>query len=277
MKGVIVAAGYGTRFLPVTKTIPKEMLPLINIPSIDFIIEEFIKSGIKDIIIITSRRKKVLEDYLDREVELESVFTSQGAEAKLAKIKPFDANFTFVRQREMRGTGHAMLQVRPFIGNEPFIVAYPDDIVFSEKPLTLQLIETYTKTGCSVLATIHDPPNINRYGVLDLQDDNLHVKSLVEKPDAGKEPSKEASIGRYLYTPELLDLLAEGWKKHTSGEYYPTDALQKLMDQNKIVYKRLDGRRLDTGEPGGYLRALIAYAKEVPEYRKILEEELAGE
>ena len=164
MKGLIIAAGYGTRFFPVTKTIPKEMLPLINKPSMDFIIDEFISSGIKDILIITSRRKKTLEDYFDREVELESILTKQGADEKLSIITPPDANIFFVRQKEMNGTGHALLLARPFIGNEPFVVAYPDDIIFSKKPLAKQLIEKYEETGCCVLSTLHNPPDINRHG-----------------------------------------------------------------------------------------------------------------
>ena len=182
MKGIIVAAGYGTRFLPVTKTIPKEMLPLINKPSISFIIEEFIQSGIKDIIIISSRRKKVLEDFFDREIELESVFKKEGATAKLESITPGDARFAFIRQMEMMGTGHALLQAAPLIGDEPVVVAYPDDIHMGDKPLSAQLIDCYKETGCSVLATIHNPPNLERYGVLDLAEDKLHVKGMIEKP-----------------------------------------------------------------------------------------------
>ncbi|MQY76701.1 MAG: NTP transferase domain-containing protein [Spirochaeta sp.] len=166
MKGVILAAGYGTRFLPVTKTIPKEMLPLIMKPAIDFIIEEFLASGIEDILVITSRRKKALEDYLDREMELEYIFEKEKARNKLKNISPPEARFYFIRQQEMLGTGHALMLARPFIGNEPFIVAYPDDLLLGRKPLAVQLIETYEQTGCTVLATIYDPPNIERYGTI---------------------------------------------------------------------------------------------------------------
>lgn len=275
MKGIIVAAGYGTRFLPVTKTIPKEMLPLINKPSISFIIEEFINSGIKDIIVISSRRKKVLEDFFDREVELESVFRKEGADAKLQSIAPGDARFSFIRQMEMMGTGHALLQAAPLIGDEPVVVAYPDDIHMGEKPLTSQLIDSYKKTGCSVMATIHNPPHLERYGVLELADDCLHVKGMIEKPPVGTEPSKEVSIGRYLYTPEFFKYLEEGWEKHTGGEYYHLYALQKLMDQGKVVYKETEGERLDTGEPSGFLRATLRYAMEDPELKAIIKEEAA--
>ena len=166
MKGVILAAGYGTRFLPVTKTIPKEMLPLMNKPSIAFIVEEFLRSGIYEILLITSRRKKVMEDYLDREMELEYVFDKEGAAEKLQKIAPYKAKVYFVRQQEMLGTGHALLQAKSLLKEEPFVVAYPDDLHFGDPPLTKQLIDSYHETGCSVLATLYDPPEINRYGVL---------------------------------------------------------------------------------------------------------------
>ncbi len=273
MKGIIVAAGYGTRFLPVTKTIPKEMLPLINKPSISFIIEEFIESGIKDIIVISSRRKKVLEDFFDREMEMEGIFRREGAESKLDSIKPHDARFAFIRQTEMMGTGHALLQAAPLIGDEPVIVAYPDDIHMGEKPLSGQLIESYKETGCSVLATIHNPPHLERYGVLDLAEDRKHVKGIIEKPPVGQAPSKEVSIGRYLYTPEFFQYLQEGWEKHTGGEYYHIYALTKLMDQGKVVFKETEGERLDTGEPAGFLRATLRYAAKDPELLEIIREE----
>ena len=140
MKGVIVAAGYGTRFLPATKTIAKEMIPLIDKPSLAFIVEEFIDSGIEDILIISSRRKKSMEDYLDRETELEELFRREGKNEQLKKIEPYPANFSFIRQKEMRGTGHALLQVKPWLQGEPAVVAYPDDLHFGEVPLTEQLI-----------------------------------------------------------------------------------------------------------------------------------------
>jgi len=270
MKGIIVAAGYGTRFLPVTKTIPKEMLPLLTKPSISFIVEEFVASGIREILIISSRRKKALEDYFDREMELEGVFQAESAKDKLEAINPLGANFYFVRQQEMKGTGHALLLAKTFVGEDPCVVAYPDDLVLGPKPLAAQLIETYRETGCSVLATIHDPPNLNRYGVLDLGEDKLHVKGIIEKPAPGKEPSKEASLGRYLYTPDFFRELSEGWEKHDKGEYYHTYALGKLMDKGKVVYRQAEGLRLDTGAPEGYLEAIIAYAASDPKYRDLL-------
>lgn len=274
MKGIIVAAGYGTRFLPATKTIPKEMLPLIDKPSVAFIVEEFLASGITEILIISSRRKKALEDFFDREIELESVFQRGQSDSKLEKIRPYKAKIYFVRQQEMLGTGHALLQAKSLLAGEPFVVAYPDDLHFGPTPLTKQLIDLFTETGCCVLSTVHDPPDLSRYGVLRLAEDNLHVLDIVEKPDPGAEPSREASIGRYLYTPELFRLLEEGWELHRGGEYYHTYALRQLMKQQKVVFRPLEGERLDTGSPEGYLEAIIRYAASQERYRGVLERAL---
>ena len=270
MKGVIVAAGYGTRFLPATKTIPKEMLPLIDRPAIDFIIDEFSAAGITEILIISSRRKKSLEDYFDREVELEAVFKSEGSSAKLEKIKPADMKVFITRQQEMRGTGHALLAARPFCDNEPFIVAYPDDLHFGDVPLAKQLVKAYERTGCSIMSTLHNPPNLERYGVLALAKDGLHVTDIVEKPAPGKAPSKEASIGRYLFTPDIFEHLEKGWQKHLASseaekEYYHVYALKQLMDAERVIYHPIEGERLDTGAPAGYLRAVLKYASRDPE------------
>ena len=273
MKGIIVAAGYGTRFLPVTKTVPKEMLPLINIPSISFIVNEFVASGIEDIIIISSRRKKVLEDFFDRETELEGVFAAEGKKDRLASIAPAEnVRFAFVRQQRMQGTGHALLQVRNLVRDEACVVAYPDDLHIGETPLTAQLIAAWKETGCSVMASLHEEGDVSRYGVLDIASDGRHVKGIVEKPARGTEPSKEVSIGRYLYAPEFFDYLQEGWERHQGGEYYHIYALNKLMDAGKVVYQRLSGTRLDTGEPEGYLDAILRYADTVPAYRKVLDD-----
>ena len=277
MKGVIIAAGYGKRFLPATKTVPKEMLPLIDRPAIDFIIDEFIKSGIKEILIITSRRKKALDDYFDREAELEAVFEKEGAGDKLEAIKPPDAEIVFARQKEMKGTGHALLLAKFFTGSTPFIAAYPDDLHKGEVPLAAQLIEKYRETGCSVLSSLYNPPYLERYGILDLYEDRKHVRDIVEKPAPGTEPGKEASIGRYLFTPEIFGYLEEGWKKHSEkenkGEYFHVYALKKLMDRKKVVYKSIEGERLDTGTPEGFLRAIIKYAESRPDLLSVLKEE----
>lgn len=271
MKGVIVAAGYGTRFLPVTKTVPKEMLPVGVKPSIAYIVEEFIASGITEIAIISSRRKKCLEDYFDREVELEEIFRREGKADKLALIEPPKADIFFIRQREMRGTGHALLQVRSFVGREPCVVAYPDDLHVGPRPLALQLAEVHAKTGKSVMATILEPGDVSRYGIVDPAPDGLGVRGFVEKPAKGQEPSHEVSIGRYLYTPEFFDLLEEGWAKHAKGEYFHIYALDRLIAAGKVAFKRVEGERLDTGEPGGYLDAILRNAADDPTLRPVLE------
>jgi len=273
VKGVILAAGYGSRFLPVTKTVPKEMLPLIDKPSIDFIIKEFLQSGIEEILVVTSRRKKALEDYLDREIELESIFKAEGAQSKLDKILPPKAQVFFVRQKEMLGTGQAVMTTRPFVGEEPFVVAYPDDLHFGKIPLAKQLIDTYEQTGCSVLSTVFDPPEIHRYGTIAIAGDGLHVTALVEKAPPGTEPSKEASLGRFLYTPEIFPALEAGWKKHDpgKGEYFHTPAVNALARQGKVVFKRWEGDRLDTGKPDGFFRSLLQYAQTVPELKEVFD------
>ena len=263
MKAVIVAAGYGSRFLPVTKTIPKEMLPLIDRPAIDFIIEELVAAGINDILIITSRRKKVLDDYFDREVELEAVYTAEGKQQHLARIAPTPANIYFVRQQEMKGTGHALLLARAFTGSEPFVVAYPDDIVFAQTSLSAQLIAAHRATGHSVLA-VKDlaGSDVSRYGVVDPAGSGnpCPVRQLVEKPPVGQEPSTLVSYGRYLFTAELYEHLEAGLKTHQGGEYYHVGAINSLAAAGRMTALDFEGQRLDTGDPMGYLEALCRYA-----------------
>ena len=263
IKGVIVAAGYGSRFLPATKTIPKEMLPLIDRPAIQFIIDEFLDAGIKDILIITSRRKKVLDDYFDREVELESVFERDGKLDKMARVLPSEGNFYFVRQQVMNGTGNALLLAKPFTGNSPFVVAYPDDIVFGPKSLSTQLVEAHQQTGKSILAVkdLHNE-DVSRYGVVHPNGDGnpCDVRCLVEKPARGTEPSKLVSYGRYLFTAEIYDHLLNLRDPEHKGEYYHIPALNALAAAGKVAALDYEGDRLDTGEPLGYLEAICRYA-----------------
>ncbi|AYE36097.1 nucleotidyltransferase [Borrelia turcica IST7] len=272
MKGIILAAGYGTRFLPITKTIPKEMLPILNKPAIDYIIEEFINSGIKEILIITSRRKGVLDNYFDREIELESTFTKECRQDLLDIIKLKDINISFIKQNEMMGTGHALLHAKPWIGVEPTIVAYPDDLHIGNPPLTAQLIELHKKTGKNILSVIENPKNINRYGVIELDKDNIHIKDIVEKPAVGKEPSRKASIGRFLYTYDFFKYLEEGFKLHKKGEYHHIYALKKLMSEGKVLYKEIEGERLDTGDIEGYLETIIKIAKRDDKLSQIIKD-----
>lgn len=262
MKGVIIAAGYGTRFLPGTKTIPKEMFPLVDTPAIQLIVDEFTAAGIKDILIVTSRRKKSMEDFFDREVELETIFSREGADSKLSLITPAKANIFFSRQMEMKGTGQAILQCKPFVGNDPFVVAYPDDIVFTDTPLAAQLMSVYKKTGCSVLAAQEIDADVSRYGVLDYKEENeiLRVSKIVEKPAAGTEPSHTISIGRYLFTPDLFPLLEEDYKKYSGGEFYHIGAINVLANAGKMCAHCFDGQRVDVGDKLGYIEGILRYA-----------------
>lgn len=275
MKGVILAAGYGTRFLPATKTVPKELLPLVDRPALDFVLEEFIASGVTELLLISSRRKHPLEDYMDHEVELEGALRRAGRTDLLERIAPPALRTTVVRQPAMRGTGHALLLAREFAGADPVVVAYPDDIHIGDPPLTTQLLETHRATGASVLATIYDPPHLERYGIVALDDDGEHVTDIVEKPAPGTEPSREASIGRYLYTPDFFDELAEEWAGFAGeGEFFHTGALKRLMDRGRVVRRRISGDRIDVGAPEGYVRAFVRYAGRDPELLAAIRDEI---
>ncbi len=262
MKGIIIAAGYGTRFLPATKTLAKEMFPLVDTPAIDFIVREFIDSGINEILIVTSRRKKILEDYFDREIELETIFTKENDAKKLAQINNCRANIYFVRQKEMLGTGHAILTCKEFVGKDSFVIAYPDDLIFGEIPLSKQLIDVHKKTGGSVLAVQEIEGDVSRYGVVGCSDyqDFYKVSKIVEKPKAGTEPSKMISVGRYLFTSELMDLLEEEFKSHQKGEFYHIGSINKLAAEGKMFATKYSGDRIDVGDKLGYIEGFIKYA-----------------
>ena len=266
MKGIIIAAGYGTRFLPGTKTVPKEMFPLIDTPAIDFIVKEFIDAGINDILIVSSRRKKCLEDYFDREVELESVFSAEHDEKKLERIEEPQANIFFMRQKRMLGTGHAIMNCRSFVGNDAFVVAYPDDLVFGDKPLASQLVAVHRQTGGSVLAVEHVDGDVSRYGVVGVHEHSglKQVDKIVEKPKAGTEPSHLISVGRYLFTAELFDLLDADYKRWqadgTTKEFYHINSINALAAAGKMFACQYEGLRVDVGDKIGYLEGIIRYA-----------------
>lgn len=271
MKGVILAAGYGTRFLPGSKTIPKEMFPLIDTPAIDLIVREMADAGIQDILIVTSRRKKPLEDYFDREVELEYSFSDQGVIEKLKLIEPLDVNLFFLRQKRMAGTGDALLLTEPFVGSSPFVVAYPDDVQLSGPSLSGQLAALYKRTGRVVLAGQEVPTgDISRYGVMATkkQDGIEYVTQMVEKPPPGTEPSRLVAFGRYLYTPELYQALKETRPRlPKSREFTQTDAINTLVAGDRVVVQRIEGRLADVGTPQGYLHAFIEYGLLRDEFR----------
>ena len=278
MKGVILAAGYATRFLPASKTIPKEMFPLIDRPAIDFIVQEMVDSGIRDILLVSSRRKKVMEDYFDREVELSSAFSKSNEFEKLEVIKPIEANIFTLRQQHMMGTGNALMLVEPFVDNEPFVVAYPDDIVLGEKPLSKQLIETWEKTGNTVLAVKEmQEDQLSRYGVIEPGNSGkiMQVKKMVEKPKHGAAPSRFVSFGRYLYTSDLFDALRTSDKNHSHrGEFTQTEAINHLADNGMVSAVQFEGTRYDLGEPLGFLTSAIQIGLMRPEYKKLLLDEM---
>ncbi|MDG1177620.1 MAG: UTP--glucose-1-phosphate uridylyltransferase [SAR324 cluster bacterium] len=278
MKGVILAAGYATRFLPASKTIPKEMFPLIDRPAIDFIVQEMVDSGIQDILLVSSRRKKVMEDYFDREVELTSAFSRSNEFEKLEVIKPIEANIFTLRQQHMMGTGNALMLVEPFVDNEPFVVAYPDDIVLGEKPLSKQLIETWEKTGNTVLSVQElEEDQLWRYGVIDPDGDGniMNVKKMVEKPEHGTAPSCFVSFGRYLYTPELFDALRTSDKSHSSkSEFTQTEAINHMAALGKVSAFKFEGTRYDLGEPLGFLTSAMQIGLQRSEFKDTLLDEM---
>ena len=278
MKGVILAAGYATRFLPASKTIPKEMFPLIDRPAIDFIVQEMVDSGIQDILLVSSRRKKVMEDYFDREVELTSAFSRSNEFEKLEVIKPIEANIFTLRQQHMMGTGNALMLVEPFVDKEPFVVAYPDDIVLGEKPLSKQLIETWEKTGNTVLSVQElEEDQLWRYGVIDPDGDGniMNVKKMVEKPEHGTAPSRFVSFGRYLYTPELFDALRISDKSHSSkSEFTQTEAINHMAALGKVSAVKFEGTRYDLGEPLGFLTSAMQIGLQRSEFKDTLLDEM---
>jgi UTP--glucose-1-phosphate uridylyltransferase len=269
LRGVIVAAGYGTRFLPITRTIPKEMLPLVARPCLDFVVEEMRQAGIRDILVITSRRKKSLDDWFDRDPELEAALERVGAHQKRARAEPPDVRVQFVRQRHMGGTGHALRLARDFAGDQPVVVAFPDDLFFGADACAAQLANVYAQTGCSVLATMDmSGQDVSKYGVIEpatspadlAPGEALPVRRVVEKPAVGTEPSHLISVGRYLYTPDFFDALEARWTAHQQGEFYPMGALEDVAARGRLVAHVVRGRRHDTGSPLGYLKAVVDVA-----------------
>jgi len=255
IKGVIIAAGYGTRLLPFTKTVSKELAPLGIRPSIDYIIREFVNAGLKDIVVITSRQKRDLENYFDHNFEIETFLKQKGKEKELEAIKNYDINVFFVRQKCMRGTGDALLLTKPLLEGHTFVVAFPDDID-PTLSLTSSLIDMYKKTNLNVLSGFTvEKKDVSRYGII--KPDGNKVCSIVEKPSIEDAPSNIASMGRYLFTSEVFDELEEA-KKYTSPdkEFFMTDAIERLAKKNKVVYVMAE-KRLDTGSPDAYIKSFL--------------------
>ena len=262
-KAVIPAAGFGTRFLPATKAQPKEMLPIVDTPAIQYIVKEALDSGIEEILIITGRSKRAIEDHFDSSVELEELLQKQGKNKQLAMVKDLaDIKVHFIRQKSPRGLGDAVLCAKAFIGDEPFAVLLGDDIVYNpEKPCLQQLMECY-ETHPGIILGDQFVPNdkVSSYGIVSgepLADNLYRVNGLVEKPSVDKAPSNLAVLGRYILTPDIFDIL-ENTKPGVGNEVQLTDALAaSKTDTYALAY---EGVRYDTGDKLGYLKATVEYA-----------------
>jgi UTP--glucose-1-phosphate uridylyltransferase len=266
-KAVFPAAGLGTRFLPATKAIPKEMLALVDKPLIQYGVEEALAAGIVEIIIITSRGKSAIEDHFDISFELESSLESRGKTELLELTRKVSnmVHISYVRQKQALGLGHAVLQARDMVGDEPFAVVLPDDIIDATTPCLKQMAEVFDEVQSSILATqIVEGPAISSYGVLDCDPvkdkPRLHaVNALVEKPKQEDAPSKNAIIGRYILTPHIFELL-EHIPKGAGGELQLTDGIKGLLDTEKVFGYTFEGKRYDAGDKAGMLQATVDFA-----------------
>lgn len=278
-KAIIPAAGWGTRFLPATKAQPKEMLPIVDKPSIQYIVEEAVASGIEDIIIVTGKNKRAIEDHFDRAVELEAVLREKGDYDLIQLVEDISnmVDIHFVRQKEARGLGHAVYCARKFVGDEPFAVLLGDDLIESRVPCLRQLLDVYEECGSTILAVQQVPlPDVKKYGIIDpadLEDVSaakavnkrlIRVRDLVEKPAVEDAPSCYAVIGRYIITPEIFDILG-ATPPGASGEIQLTDALRSLLRMQPIHAYLFEGVRYDVGDKLGFLKATVHFALERPE------------
>jgi len=272
MKAVIPAAGLGTRFLPLTKTSPKEMLPLVDKPAIQYVVEEAIQAGIDDILIITGRGKRSIEDYFDKSFELEYFLEKKNDNKKLQEIQEISkmTDIHYIRQKEPRGLGHAILCAKKHVGKEPFAVLLGDDVIVSKVPCILQLIQQYQKHNATILAVEHLPRSVlHRYGVIrySSQRDHLYeVQDLIEKPSLEKAPSDLATIGRYILSPKIFDCL-EKTPPGYNDEIQLTDALNLLRQHETIYAHEFQGKRYDLGNKMGWLKTMIDFALQRDEFR----------
>ena len=280
-KAIIPAAGLGTRFLPATKAQPKEMLPIVDKPTIQFIVEEAINSGIEEILIVTGRNKRAIEDHFDRSVELELELSNKGNDILLKQVQDISnlVNIHYVRQKEARGLGHAIYCAKTFVGNEPFAVMLGDDVVDSTIPCIKQLIDVFEKHSRTVLGVQEvSPEDVNKYGIVnyDRISDRLYkVKDLVEKPDKDKAPSNVAILGRYIITPEIFDIL-ERTEPGSGGEIQLTDALKALGRVQEMYAYNFEGRRYDIGSKLGFLQATVEFALKREDLNQEFREYLKG-
>lgn len=265
-KAIIPAAGLGTRFLPATKSQPKEMLPIVDKPTIQYIIEEAIESGIEEILIITGRNKKCIEDHFDKSVELEIELKKNNKVGLLELVKDISemVDIHYIRQKEPKGLGHAVRCAKTFVGNEPFAILLGDDIVYNkDKACLKQLIDCYEQYKTSIIGvqTIHKK-EVHKYGIVDgitVEDRVCKVNGLVEKPSIEEAPSNMAILGRYIVTPKIFDIL-DNTNPGKGGEIQLTDALLELVKEEAIYAYNFEGRRYDVGDKLGFLQATVEYA-----------------
>jgi len=278
-KAVITAAGWGTRFLPITKAQPKEMLPLVNRPLIQHSVEEAINSGIKQIVLITALGKQAIEDYFDRSLELEYFLEQKGEANLLKEIRELSSlvDICYIRQKEQLGLGHAILTAKEIVGKDPFAVLLPDDIIDSKVPALKQMIEVYEQYQASVIAVERIArQDTVKYGIIEpekVSDRVCRVLGLVEKPEPAQAPSDLGVVGRYILTPEVFDAL-EVTPPGKNREIQLTDALQLLLKQQAIYAYEFEGVRYDTGTPLGWLKATLAFALKHPDIGQGLREYL---
>jgi len=278
-KAIFPVAGLGTRFLPATKSIPKEIMTLVDRPLIQYAIDEARAAGIKEFIFVTSRGKGALEDYFDHAPELENALRKKGKKDLLSTLKNTNMEsgaIAYIRQHKALGLGHAVWCARRLIGNEPFAVILPDDVIAAEKPCLQQMVEAYSETGGCMVAAMEVPPEkASAYGVLDVKEDigsMVSVRGMVEKPSVETAPSNLAVIGRYILTPKVLNNLNQ-IKQGAGGEIQLTDAIAQEIEAGRDVYGyRFRGQRFDCGSKAGYLQATVAFGLA----REELRDELAS-
>ncbi|KKI89252.1 UTP--glucose-1-phosphate uridylyltransferase [Bacillus sp. SA1-12] len=278
-KAIIPAAGLGTRFLPATKAQPKEMLPIVDKPTIQYIIEEAVASGIEDILIVSGRGKRAIEDHFDKSYELEETLASKEKWDILEEVQRISelANIHYIRQKEPKGLGHAIFCARRFIGNEPFAVMLGDDIVQTNgsDPCLKQLINVFHQFEQAVVGVQKvDQADVSKYGIVSYDEDSLQeriyrIEDLIEKPSLDKAPSNSAIMGRYILTPEILDIL-EHQAPGAGGEIQLTDALKALLKRQSILAYHFNGNRYDVGDKFGFIKATIDFALERDELKNDL-------
>ena len=277
-KAIIPAAGLGTRMLPISAAVCKEMLPIVDLPAIYYLVAEAVKSGITDILIITNRGKESMENFFDLSPEYEAALLAKGKQAEVDMLREIAniANIYFLRQKETRGLGHAVGRAREFAGDEPFVVLYGDDIIFSNTPVCRQLIEVYEKYGKAVVGVKPVAPALlSKYSSLKVEPtDNPKVTyctDMIEKPKAGEEFSNLSILGRVLLTPDVFDLI-DGLEPGAGGEYQLTDAMKKIAHNEGVYALEFEGDRYDLGSKSGFIKANIVKALEHPETKDDIRE-----